>query len=339
MATPAVLNPTKLLLKESLKIGKQIEKHRPLSYFFSKQQKKDEDKLSIQNIKKRFREKDASLSKNFEEFRTVSEQLNLCKRGIPWYQDIPNNFFPTYKPDTIKEVAPGTLLLSHPILRDNYWSKTVILILHMDEHNAFGVILNQWTQENFHPYKNTKQKEGYWEGGPVSHVSVPIFTQRDLFPNPVALSDGFYFTILHTSAVSPKILETIPKSDYRLFVGFCVWTKSQLQNEIENQHDWVIMKNPVPSLFGNPENIPETGIMREGYESATQLPNQFIQNVSELNIPDENITAIDARNEKGKAQLKKGELFQFYDNPTTPYDAASLWSKVLKSHWVHNDSE
>lgn len=57
MAAPA-LNPTKLLLKESLKIGKQIEKHPPLSYFFSKQQKSSDKVLSISNIKKRFRDKE-----------------------------------------------------------------------------------------------------------------------------------------------------------------------------------------------------------------------------------------------------------------------------------------
>lgn len=42
-------------------------------------------------------------------------------------------------------------------------------MLHVDDHNAFGVIVNQWSQESFHPYKNTK-KEGFWEGGPVAHV-------------------------------------------------------------------------------------------------------------------------------------------------------------------------
>lgn len=51
------------------------------------------------------------------------------------------------------------------------------------------------------------------------------------------------------SRISPKVLENIPKSEYRLFVGFCVWGKAQLQNEIENQHDWVIVKNPISSLF------------------------------------------------------------------------------------------
>jgi putative AlgH/UPF0301 family transcriptional regulator len=332
MATPAVLNPTKLLLKESLKIGKQIEKHPPLSYFFTKQQKKDENALSLPNIKKRFREKDASLSKNFEEFRTVNEQLNLCKQGIPWYQDIPKDYYPTYKQDTLAEVTPGTLLLSHPMLRDAYWTKAVILMLHLDGHNAFGVILNQWNPGNSH---HKSKKEGYWEGGPVPHVSVPIFTKKELFPNPVELGDtGFYFTILHTAAISPKILETIPKTDYRLFVGFCVWSKSQLQEEIENSHEWVVLKNPVPSLFGNPENIPDTGIMKHGHESISMNKTPPIID----DYHDENITAIEARNAR-KDGLKKVQSFQFSENPTTTYDAGTLWSKVLKSHWVHNDLE
>jgi len=343
MATTA-LNPAKILLKESLKMGKQIEKHPALNYFFSKQQKTEDNKLSIPNIKKRFRERDISLSKNFEEFRIVSEQLNLCKRDIPWYQDIPKDFYATYKADTIKEVTPGCLLLSHPILKDTYWNKVVILILHVDEHNAFGVIVNQWSQEAFsHRDRNTK-KEGYWEGGPVAHVSLPIFTKKDLFPNAVQLCDGFYYSVIHTANISPKVLENIPKSEYRMFVGFCVWGITQLQNEIENLRDWVILKSPVTSLFDNPEMIPDSGMLLDGKECIkTNLIEKDIEIGENMDISEEKLQAlVIAKNEKAKDKLNKGEeAFHFSDNPTagSTYDAGALWSKVLKSHWVRKESE
>lgn len=36
-----------------------------------------------------------------------------------------------------------------------------------------------------------------------------------------------------------------------------------------------------------------------------------------------------------KDELKKViEPFQFFEQPTTPYNSGTLWSKVLKSHWV-----
>jgi len=341
-ATSSILNPaTKILLKESLKIGKQVEKYPVLNYFFSKQQKTEDNKLSIPNIRKRFREKDVSLSKNFEEFRIVNEQLNLCKRDIPWYNEIPKDWYATYKADTINEVTPGCLLLSHPILRDTYWNKVVILILHVDEHNAFGVIVNQWTQESVNPYRNTK-KEGFWEGGPVPHVSVPIFTKKDLFPNAVQLCEGFYYSVLHTGNISGKALENIPKSEYRMFVGFCVWNKTQLQNEIENLRDWVIVKNPVTSLFTNPENIPDSGLLIEGDEAKPKSIEKEEEKSEDLEISEEQLQAlVVAKTEKAKGTELKGEPFQFSENPTTgtPYDAGQLWSKVLKSHWVRKEIE
>jgi len=235
------LNPAKILFKETLRMGKEIEKFPALSYFISSLLV--QDLCTISNIRKRFREQ-GSLSKNLEHFRVINSELSVCKKEIPWYQEIPKDCYPTYKKGTIKEISTGCLLIAHPIyIRQNsYFNKTVILILHSDDTSAFGIVLNMFHQVDENR-KTDNQPEGYWSGGPVD-LPVIVYTKKDLVPNGIEFFPGIYYIPL-TQPMLKATIENTPKTDYRIFRGICCWTKPQLQNEIERENSWIISKNPV----------------------------------------------------------------------------------------------
>jgi putative AlgH/UPF0301 family transcriptional regulator len=265
-------NPVKILYKGSLRLGKEIEKYPALTYFFLTQC--DSKGYLPPSVKQKFRDETFSLSKNFEQYKLISNQLSMCKKDIPWYEEFKLNSFPTYRKNVIEEVTPGCLLIAHPLnigIKDTIFHKTVTLILHSDESSIFGVIINSLHDNNNNNNSSNYGNEGnireipitslsssssqesdiYWQGGPVPHISFILFTKKDLYPNSFEVCPGLYYA----SVVGAKTLEGIPKSDYRFFKGFSVWTRGQLKRELQERNDWIIAKSPMSLIFpGKNEN-------------------------------------------------------------------------------------
>ena len=142
----------------------------------------------------------------------------------------------------------GSLLLSEPLLKDNYFSRSAILV--MDEPvdgGHFGLILNKETEMTLHDLMPE------WEAGtkvPV-YCGGPVDLQRMFLLHTLGETLGSNYEILpgiYVGADLDKIIDYIEgggevDGHLRFFLGYCGWSPGQLAAEITGK-SWAVNSLP-----------------------------------------------------------------------------------------------
>ena len=142
----------------------------------------------------------------------------------------------------------GSLLVSEPLMDDNYFSRSAILVLDEPEDGGhFGLILNKATEMTLHDLMPD------WEEG----KRVPIFCggpvdlQRMFLLHTLGAELGSSTEVLpgiYVGADLDKIIAYIDKGGkvdgkLRFFLGYCGWSPGQLAGEIEGK-TWAVNALP-----------------------------------------------------------------------------------------------
>ncbi len=135
------------------------------------------------------------------------------------------------------ESLEGRLLIASPKLKDPRFDRSVILLLHHDEHGAMGIVLNRPMSTNQQaPWQllDLIAKEGSGTvqiGGPVSG---PLIVLRSM-PSSERQSErqsekGGVFVVEQQDQLERLVKHS--GSDLRFFVGHAGWSSGQLESEI-----------------------------------------------------------------------------------------------------------
>ena len=162
------------------------------------------------------------------------------------------------------------LLLSMPQMNDPNFAKSVVLLCEYTERGAFGLVVNRqmdepaWTMVKTEPPVTVDPELRLWIGGPVEPQRTWVLMndsdgadeeQHEVAPG----------VILSASrALALKLLQSPPRSDSRIVIGYAGWGPGQLDQEIAASA-WLTM--PVdPTLIFNvpPEQMWEAAIRRFG---------------------------------------------------------------------------
>lgn len=157
----------------------------------------------------------------------------------------------------------GKLLLSHPNISDNRFSKSVIYITEHTKEGAEGFVINKSSAYTFPTLlsnisninvdapnlpQNVKHIK-VLRGGPVNNDKIFILHSPD-------------YTSEHTSKVTDsvsyttniEILEQIvkenPPKNISIFIGNCTWQPLQLEEEIK-MDTWVVLSDQSNAVFNN----------------------------------------------------------------------------------------
>lgn len=136
----------------------------------------------------------------------------------------------------------GSLLLAHPVLRDETFRRTAILMSAHDEQGAMGVVLNRPM------HKRLGELGGDFALGPLSEV--PVFDggpveKRQLIlcawrPHPAGDGDGDSLQLLF--GIDPERAAELATEDgvqLRAFLGYAGWSGGQLEGELARD-TWVV---------------------------------------------------------------------------------------------------
>ena len=157
-------------------------------------------------------------------------------------KDILFSPFPTATPHM------GSLLVSEPLMNDNYFSRSAILVLDEPEDGGhFGLILNKPTDMTL------KDLMPEWEGGsriPI-YCGGPVDLQRMFLLHTLGDTLGSCAEVLpgvYVGADLDKIIDYIDNggevdSKLRFFLGYCGWSPGQLAGEI-NGKTWAVNALP-----------------------------------------------------------------------------------------------
>jgi len=135
----------------------------------------------------------------------------------------------------------GTLLVAHPNLEGQLFSKSVIYLYQdLEDAGSAGIILNKQTNysvaQMFHDkgYIVDDNGEVVHAGGPVNTRSISLLHSKDWrSSNTVNIGNGLCLT--SDNFMFEKIALGDKPNFYRFFVGHCGWSPGQLEAEVMGQ--------------------------------------------------------------------------------------------------------
>ncbi len=163
----------------------------------------------------------------------------------------------------------GRLLVATPPMNDPNFERSVILMLNHNDEGAFGLVISRPTElASFGAdvvlddwVVHTSSPSVFFEGGPVQQNSI-IGLAR--FANGIerswtsSVGDG-----LHTIDLNSDATNGAECSALRLFIGYSGWGPQQLDEEISEQHWFVLDAQPADAFGDAPETMWRRVLERE----------------------------------------------------------------------------
>jgi len=152
------------------------------------------------------------------------------------------------------DLAPGSLLISVPMMEDPNFRRSVVLICEHNEKGSFGLTLNRPIDASL-----ADVLDGVYTFDPTLHLGGPV--QRDTLhfvhcaddriPDGIDLPGGVTwggdFDAVQALAHSGELSD----ADIRFFLGYSGWSPGQLQSEIDEEA-WIVAAEGAPVLFEEP---------------------------------------------------------------------------------------
>jgi putative transcriptional regulator len=193
---------------------------------------------------------------------------------------IKNIFFEA--PPTHIPLEKGRLLVSVPFRSDNYFDRTVILLVEYGCDGAMGFILNRpmhvYLQDVLPEYKGCRHV--LHNGGPVG-LDRLFYMHRyeQLADSARQLMEGLYFGGSASEIRSLMSVGLIEEDRIRFFAGYAGWSAGQLEREMDEQV-WVVADMRREYLDAPSErlwrNVVQT--LGEDYRSWLEIPDKASYN-------------------------------------------------------------
>jgi putative transcriptional regulator len=149
------------------------------------------------------------------------------------------------------DLAPGSLLISVPMMEDPNFRRSVVLICEHNEKGSFGLTLNRPIDASL-----ADVLDGVYAFDPTLHLGGPV--QRDTLhfvhcagdriPDGIDLPGGITwggnFDAVQELAQSGEL----SNDDIRFFLGYSGWSPGQLENEI-GEDAWIVAPSGGRVLF------------------------------------------------------------------------------------------
>lgn len=140
--------------------------------------------------------------------------------------------------------AKGTVLISEPLLDDQYFKRSVVLLCEHNNEGSFGFVLNKYVD-----FTLSEVVEGLPDvstkisiGGPVQTNNLYyIHTIGERLEGSLEVLPGLFMggdfdqmkELLSTGQIDPE--------DIRFFIGYSGWSPDQLNKELED-HSWIVAR-------------------------------------------------------------------------------------------------
>lgn len=151
----------------------------------------------------------------------------------------------------------GSILISDPLLNDQYFSRSVVLLCEHNQEGSFGFVLNNYLEIDLHRIDNNFPdiQARISIGGPVHRENLFFIHSFDAgtIPESVQVAEGIFyggdFDILAT------LLRDFPetRNKARFFVGYSGWSIGQLNEEIDEK-SWITVSNIPKDLVFDTQN-------------------------------------------------------------------------------------
>jgi putative transcriptional regulator len=167
--------------------------------------------------------------------------------------------------------ARGTILISEPLLADNYFRRSVVLLAGHENEGSFGVIMNKPLDTRFNEVVADFPdfKGQLFLGGPVHSSSLFfIHTMGDMIGDSLKIMDGLYWGGDLQAIKELMLLKKLGPEQIRFYIGYSGWASKQLDDELK-RNSWLVSRLPAPILMNtSPLSLWELALRDLGSEYA-----------------------------------------------------------------------
>ncbi|MEN8225022.1 MAG: YqgE/AlgH family protein [Bacteroidota bacterium] len=145
----------------------------------------------------------------------------------------------------------GKILISEPLLSDDYFKRSVVLLAEHNEEGSFGIIMNKPIDNKFNDIVTDFPDFGgrLYLGGPVSNSSLFfIHTVGDLIENSQEIMEGLYWGGDIESVRELMMMKKLNINQIRFCVGYSGWGSNQLEDELK-RNSWLVSSLPPEILL------------------------------------------------------------------------------------------
>jgi putative transcriptional regulator len=171
----------------------------------------------------------------------------------------------------------GKILISEPLLSDNYFKRSVVLLAEHSDEGSFGIILNKPIDNKFNEVvPDFPDYDGnLYLGGPVSNSSLFfIHTLGNKIDNSQEIMEGLYWGGDIDSVRELLMINQIDKNQIRFCVGYSGWGSNQLEDELK-RNSWLVSSLPAKTLMEqSPDGLWDYALTKLGsdYSYWTNFP-------------------------------------------------------------------
>ncbi|TGN19877.1 YqgE/AlgH family protein [Leptospira idonii] len=150
----------------------------------------------------------------------------------------------------------GKLLISNSSVIQDFFHKSIVLMVDHDADGAFGLVLNKPTNQTMESLiKNLPEtvhsNKQIYNGGPVDNMFVTIVHNQKSSADPgVEIIPGIYMARSFDTMV--EILQS-KDAKFRVFQGYAGWSSGQLESEFEKL-SWVVNEVSEDIVFKEDES-------------------------------------------------------------------------------------
>ena len=136
----------------------------------------------------------------------------------------------------------GNLLIAPPAVKGNFWYKTVIMITEHHSDGSVGLVLNKRSQMTIKEFGEQLNYDldlpGYvYLGGPVNVKSLSFLHTND-WASKNTMRVNKEFSVSSADDILPRLAMGDCPRKWRIFLGMCGWSASQLAGEILGNPPW-----------------------------------------------------------------------------------------------------
>lgn len=157
-----------------------------------------------------------------------------------------------YPPVQYKKPKAGQLLIAEPLLSDDHFTRSVILLCEHSSEGSVGFVLNQKSDYKLHDLLTDFITNGptVYKGGPVQKDTLHMIHKAPhILGAGMQIAKDVYwggsFDEIKQIASSGVDIE----NDLRLFLGYSGWAPGQLEDEIK-EGTWLLANATEDIIFG-----------------------------------------------------------------------------------------
>lgn len=158
--------------------------------------------------------------------------------------------FLTHPASKITDPKEGMLLLSAPMMVDNFFTRSVVLLVERGEAGTHtGLILNHSLDLNLNQIIEGTEKQvdvPLFNGGPVDLTKMFVLHKLgDKIRDSIEILPGIFIGGNNADIMDCIESGEISDGSFRLFFGICGWDANQLTKEIL-ENSWAVNSHPDP---------------------------------------------------------------------------------------------